>query len=96
MPIFKTGDRVRVSVETEEERKLWAQGSLEAFEGKFGTITEVGEYPFDRTQSQYYVKFDEPAEKWALRSEDPEMNKIHGWHFQEEVLVPLFDQVRTF
>lgn len=80
----KVGQRVRIHI-SPEDAATWHAEAVAAFQGKTGVVMVA--YP---DTDQYLVAFDAPAEKWALRSADPdpEVNQITSWHFKASELEP--------
>lgn len=81
---FQKGARVKVQVKGSRTEDQWNADAVDAMDGRLGEITEVAGL------ETYYVVFDVPAPKWAMRSEDPDAeNVVRGWHFNAQELCPL-------
>ena len=80
---MQVNSRVQVKIADPSE---WNPDAFETLNGCFGYIEEV---TLDRgAQCTYYlVRLEIPVEKWALRSESQEDNKITHWHFDEKNLI---------
>jgi hypothetical protein len=82
---IEIGSRVQVAIKGTDGEDKWHRDAMEAFEGKCGEVESFSVY------SSCYVIFDEPAERWAMRSSEGS-NKITGWHFSKLELKELDDR----
>ena len=76
---YQRGAKVLVKIKGSPTEGAWHADAVEELDDRVGEITDMHNL---NEEPEYYVAFDAPARRWAMRSSDPEAeNLIYGWHF---------------